>query len=68
MKMKFSFVAAAVAAVIGSSVAAEELKFANFTPFIGAAIIFLAITIPLTRFTDYLLTRERDRTGASKVR
>ena len=32
MKMKFSFVAAAVAAVIGSSVAAEELKFANFTP------------------------------------
>lgn len=32
MKMKFNFVAAAVAAVIGSSVAAEELKFANFTP------------------------------------
>ena len=36
--------------------------------FIGAALIFLAVTIPLTRFTDYLLTRERDRTGASKVR
>jgi TRAP-type C4-dicarboxylate transport system substrate-binding protein len=32
MKMKYSFVAAAVAAVIGTSVAAEELKFANFTP------------------------------------
>lgn len=32
MKMKFTFVAAAVAAVIGSSVVAEELKFANFTP------------------------------------
>jgi TRAP-type transport system periplasmic protein len=32
MKMKFTFVAAVVAAVIGSSVAAEELKFANFTP------------------------------------
>jgi len=32
MKMKFSFVAAAVAAVIGTSVTAEELKFANFTP------------------------------------
>ena len=46
----------------------DKAKFANFTPFIGAALIFLAITIPLTRFTDYLLTRERDRTGASKVR
>ena len=46
----------------------DKAKFANFTPFIGAALIFLAITIPLTRFTDYLLTRERDRTGASKIR
>lgn len=46
----------------------DKAKFANFTPYIGAALIFLAVTIPLTRFTDYLLTRERDRTGASKVR
>jgi len=38
------------------------------TPFVGAALIFLSITIPLTRFTDYLLTRERDRTGGSRVR
>jgi len=46
----------------------DKAKFANFTPFVGAAIIFLSITIPLTRFTDYLLTRERDRTGGSRVR
>lgn len=46
----------------------DKAKFANFTPFVGAAIIFLSITIPLTRFTDYLLTRERERTGGSRVR
>lgn len=31
---------------------------ANFTPYVGAAIIFLAITIPATRFADYLLARQ----------
>lgn len=46
----------------------DKAKFANFTPYVGAAIIFLSITIPLTRFTDYLLTRERERTGGSRVR
>ena len=46
----------------------DKSKFANFTPYVGAALIFLAITIPLTRFTDWLLTRERDRTGSSRVR
>ncbi|MEY2774948.1 MAG: hypothetical protein RL218_173, partial [Actinomycetota bacterium] len=37
-------------------------------PYIGAALIFLAVTIPLTRLTDWLLTRERDRTGSSRIR
>jgi polar amino acid transport system permease protein len=46
----------------------DKAKFANFTPFVGAALIFLSITIPLTRFTDYLLSRERERTGGSRVR
>ncbi len=32
---------------------------ANFTPYVGAAIIFLAITIPATRYADYLLARQR---------
>jgi polar amino acid transport system permease protein len=33
----------------------------NFTPFVGAAICFLIITIPMTRFTDWLLERQRRR-------
>ena len=46
----------------------DKSKFANFTPYVGAALVFLAITIPLTRLTDWLLTRERERTGSSRVR
>ncbi len=36
---------------------------ANFTPYVGAAVIFLAITIPATRYADYLLARQRRRRG-----
>ena len=46
----------------------DKAKFANFTPYIGAAILFLVITIPLTRTTDWLLARERRRTTATSVR
>lgn len=31
---------------------------ANFTPYVGAALIFLAITIPATRYADYLLSKQ----------
>lgn len=34
---------------------------ANFTPYVGAALIFLAITIPSTRYADYLMSRQRKR-------
>ncbi|MEM6986336.1 MAG: amino acid ABC transporter permease [Pseudomonadota bacterium] len=35
---------------------------ANFTPYVGAAIIFLAVTIPATRYADYLMAKQmRDR-------
>ncbi len=33
----------------------------NFTHIFGAALCFLTITIPLTRFTDWLLERQRRR-------
>ncbi len=33
---------------------------ANFTPYVGAAIIFLCVTIPITRYADYLLARQRN--------
>ena len=32
---------------------------ANFTPYVGAAIIFLMVTIPATRYTDHLLAKQR---------
>lgn len=34
---------------------------ANFTPYVGAALIFLAITIPATRYADYLMSRQRGK-------
>jgi polar amino acid transport system permease protein len=34
---------------------------ANFTPYVGAALIFLAITIPATRYADYLMHKQRRR-------
>jgi polar amino acid transport system permease protein len=46
----------------------DKSKFANFTPYVAAAVIFLCITIPLTRTTDYLLERERRRTTGTRVR
>ena len=33
----------------------------NFTPYVATALIFLVITIPLARFTDWLIARERRR-------
>ncbi|MCF6301995.1 MAG: amino acid ABC transporter permease [Devosiaceae bacterium] len=32
--------------------------YANFTPYLGAALIFLAVTIPATRFADSLMARQ----------
>ncbi|MFZ1489155.1 MAG: amino acid ABC transporter permease [Ilumatobacteraceae bacterium] len=46
----------------------EKAKFANFTPYVAAAVIFLAVTVPLTRLTDHLLARQRRRTSATAVR
>ena len=37
--------------------------YANFTPYVGAALIFLAITIPATRFADRMMQRQRQREG-----
>ncbi len=33
---------------------------ANFTPYVAAAAIFLALTIPATRYADYLMNRQRN--------
>jgi len=36
----------------------SDSTLANFTPYVGAAIIFLAITVPATRYADYLMARQ----------
>ena len=45
----------------------EKARFANFTPYVGAAVIFLAVTIPMTRLADFLLARQRRRTSGTIV-
>lgn len=45
----------------------EQSRFFNFTPYVGAAVIFLAVTIPATRLADWLLTRQRRRTGGTLI-
>jgi len=32
---------------------------ANFTPYVVAAVIFLAVTVPATRYADYLMNRQQ---------
>jgi polar amino acid transport system permease protein len=40
----------------------------NFTPYLATAIVFLLLTIPLARFTDWLMARQRDRRSGPSVR
>ena len=40
----------------------------NFTPYLVTALIFLALTIPLARFTDWLVERDRRRSLAGRGR
>ena len=37
----------------------------NYTPFVAVALMFLIITIPLTRLTDWLINRDRARRQAA---
>ena len=38
----------------------------NYTPYLAAAVLFVAITIPLARFTDWLVARDRRRQLAAR--
>ncbi len=46
---------------------AQSLKdlTANYTPIVAAAVIFLMLTIPLTRLVDWYIGRSRRRTGGT---
>jgi polar amino acid transport system permease protein len=39
----------------------------NYTPYLAAAVLFVALTIPLARFTDWLVERDRRRRQATGV-
>ncbi len=45
----------------------DKAKFANFTPYVAASLIFLAITIPCTRLADHALAKQRRRTGSTTI-
>ncbi len=40
----------------------------NFTPYLATALVFLVITVPLARFTDWLLARERGQRAGGGTR
>ena len=46
----------------------DEAGWFNFTPYLVTASIFLLLTVPLARFTDWLVARERRRQLASIAR
>lgn len=45
----------------------DKAKFANFTPYVAAAFVFLMLTIPMTRLADWMIARERRRTTGTRV-
>ncbi len=45
----------------------DKATYANFTPYVAASLIFLALTIPFTRLADWAMARQRARTGATTI-
>jgi polar amino acid transport system permease protein len=39
----------------------------NFTPYIGVALVFIVVTIPLTRVVDWLVARDRRRVAQGRA-
>ncbi len=40
----------------------------NFTPYLGVALVFIVVTIPLARLTDWLVVRDKRHGAAAGVR
>jgi polar amino acid transport system permease protein len=40
----------------------------NFTPYMATAFVFIIVTIPLARLTDWLIARDRRRQASGRVR
>lgn len=45
----------------GQEASIDALQNFNYTPLLAAALLFIVVTIPLARFTDYLIERDRRR-------
>lgn len=45
-----------------------QAKTFNFTPYVVAALLFVCVSIPLTRLADHLLAKERRRMSGTAVR
>lgn len=63
----------ALLAVLGSIEAARAAQIYtsyrfNYSPFVMAAFLFILLTIPLARFTDHLIARDRRRRAAGGAR
>lgn len=63
----------ALASVLGAIEASRAAEISsstvfNYSGFVVAAMLFLAITVPLTRFTDHLIARDRSRRLAVGIR
>jgi polar amino acid transport system permease protein len=59
----------ALVSVIGPLEATRQAQiysglYFNFTSYLAAAVLFIAITVPLARFTDYLVKRDTRRRSA----
>ncbi len=52
-----------VVEIFRQSTILQQARF-NFTPLLATALVFLVVTIPMARFTDWLLAREKRRRGA----
>ena len=39
----------------------------NYTPYIATAVIFIALTVPMARFTDWLVARDKRRQQAGRL-
>jgi polar amino acid transport system permease protein len=38
----------------------------NFTPFVAVALVFLVVTLPLSRFTEWLVVRQQRRQAGTR--
>jgi polar amino acid transport system permease protein len=46
----------------------KQAALFNFTPYLAVALVFIVLTIPLARLTDWLVARDKRRGSAGAAR